>query len=137
MVDIMRDAVNKANTEHREFEQQLKKRRVAFAETLAEYEKAVDQFEERDEINRKDALSKEVSELADKLREADEEAEDINFQEKLFGWAATKYGHIKKLIQKLDPYLTLWTTTAEFFDNFSAWMNGPFIKLDPEEVETS
>jgi dynein heavy chain len=137
MVEVMKEAVSKANAEHKEFEHQLKKRRLVFSDTLVEYERSVGLLEERDEMNRRDALAKEVTGLSEKLRAADEEAEDINTQEKLFGWAATKYQHIKKLIQRLDPYYTLWTTAAEFQDNHSAWMNGPFIKLDPEEVEAT
>jgi hypothetical protein len=29
----------------------------------------------------------------------------------------------------------LWTTVSQFYDKFSSWMNGPFYKLNPEEVE--
>lgn len=36
----------------------------------------------------------------------------------------------------LDPYVTLWTTISQFYDKFAVWMNGPFYKLVPEEVES-
>jgi dynein heavy chain len=35
----------------------------------------------------------------------------------------------------LDPYVTMWTTISQFYDKFALWMNGPFYKLHPEEVE--
>ena len=35
----------------------------------------------------------------------------------------------------LEPYQILWTTVSQFYDKYSLWMNGPFIKLNPEEVE--
>eukprot|EP00955_Chlamydomonas_euryale_P000963 11408-Chlamydomonas_euryale.AAC.1 len=36
----------------------------------------------------------------------------------------------------LEPYVTLWTTVSTFYDSYASWMNGPFYKLIPEEVET-
>ena len=36
----------------------------------------------------------------------------------------------------LEPYTILWTTVSQFYDKFSSWMNGPFIRLNPEEVES-
>lgn len=32
--------------------------------------------------------------------------------------------------------MTLWTTISQFYDKFALWMNGPFYKLNPEEVES-
>lgn len=36
----------------------------------------------------------------------------------------------------LEPYVSLWTTISQFYDKFAVWMNGPFYKLHPEEVES-
>lgn len=79
-------------------------------------------------------MSKEVAELNEKLKEVAETAEEINAQEKMFGWAASKYGHIAQMAQTLEPYYNLWTTTSWFLNKFSEWMTGPFSKLDPERV---
>ena len=35
----------------------------------------------------------------------------------------------------LEPYTILWSTVSQFYDKFSSWMNGPFMRLNPEEVE--
>ena len=40
------------------------------------------------------------------------------------------------MISNLEPYTILWSTVSQFYDKFSSWMNGPFMKLNPEEVET-
>lgn len=77
-----------------------------------------------------------MTQLMEKLQEAIKEAEEINVQEKLFGWPATKYTNIQKMVTKLDPYFTLWTTCSLFYDKFASWMNGSFIRLDPESVES-
>ncbi len=31
--------------------------------------------------------------------------------------------------------MTLWTTISQFYDKFAVWMNGPFYKLNPEDVD--
>jgi dynein heavy chain len=40
-----------------------------------------------------------------------------------------------QVASSLEPYAVLWTTISQFYDKFAAWMNGPFYKLQPEEVE--
>lgn len=80
-------------------------------------------------------LISQVNDLGDKLKAATEEAEYINTQEKMFGWATTKYGNVAKMATSVEPYVTLWTTLSGFFDKLSTWMNGPFVRLNPEEVE--
>jgi dynein heavy chain len=35
----------------------------------------------------------------------------------------------------MEPYVGLWTTIDDFYNSYSVWMNGPFWKLSPEQVE--
>ena len=69
------------------------------------------------------------------LKHAGEVGEEINEQEHMFGWAMSKYANINKMVQKLEPFQTLWTTCYEFFESFGKWMNGPFSHLNAEEVD--
>lgn len=46
-----------------------------------------------------------------------------------------RYEHVSKLLSRVDPYVTLWTTINEFYNSHSIWMSGPFWKLAPEQVE--
>lgn len=135
MVEIMREAVAKANTEHRMFEDQLKKRRAAFAEQLRQWQEEVDAFAGFGDILKRNQLSETASDLMERLRNAHTEAEEINGQEKMFGWAQTKYTQLAQMTQKLEPFLSLWKTTAVFYDRHHDWMNGPFSRLDAEVVE--
>lgn len=48
---------------------------------------------------------------------------------------ASRYDHVSKLLATVDPYVTLWVTINEFYNNYATWMNGPFWKLSPEQVE--
>ena len=83
-------------------------------------------------------MSRKVNECKPlKLGEAITEGEDINIQEKLFGWAMTKFVQIAQMTNALEPYKKLWTITAHFFKNYTSWMNGPFSHLDPEVGQCS
>lgn len=76
-----------------------------------------------------------VVDLMTELKTAQETAEGINNEERMFGWGATKYEHIDKMVTKLEPYCTLWMTTFEFFDKSNKWMNQPFKDVVAEEVD--
>lgn len=69
------------------------------------------------------------------LKQAQELAEQINVEEQMFGWAATKYGGLAKLITSLEPYHNLWMTTFEFYDKSTACMNQPFMSINAEQME--
>jgi dynein heavy chain len=45
MVVLLRDAADKSNTEHREFEDALKKRRSQFSHQLKLYQESISEFE--------------------------------------------------------------------------------------------
>jgi len=135
MVDIMKEAAFKANTEHKSFEAALKAQRVDFAAKLAEYQKEVEAYDKKNDLVKRDQICAEVTALAEKLAEAVREAEYINSQEKLFGWSLTKYNHVNKMCSALDPFVTLWSCVAGFQNSFNTWMTGPFRDLNPEDVE--
>jgi dynein heavy chain len=40
-----------------------------------------------------------------------------------------------QLVTTLEPYAVLWSTVSTFYDHYASWVNGPFYKLVPEEVE--
>lgn len=46
-----------------------------------------------------------------------------------------RYTHVSKLLSTLEPYVGLWTTINDFYNSYATWMNGPFWKLTPEQVE--
>ena len=137
MVEIMRKATQKATQEHRSFEDELKGRRSKFSETLLKYEEEIQLYEDlgsEKDMLRKNQISSEASSISQKLEVAMEESEEINRLEKLFGWPVTKFTKVNQLITKLEPFLNLWNISAQFYDNYADWMNGPFSKLDPEEI---
>jgi dynein heavy chain len=62
-------------------------------------------------------------------------AEGINNEERMFGWGISKYDHVAKMISKLEPYYSLWTTAFEFYDKSAKWLNQPFKDVVAEQVE--
>jgi dynein heavy chain len=64
------------------------------------------------------------------------EADEINYQEGLFGWPKTKFNHVGQMVNSLDPFLKLWTIVSNFSTSYTKWMGGPFSGLDPEKIET-
>ncbi len=68
-----------------------------FGELLERYSSDVESYHTKSEIIKRDQVSTEVLELSEQLKAAASEAEYINAQEKMFGWACTKYGHVQKV----------------------------------------
>ena len=137
MVSIMKEATAAANAEHRAFEDALKKRRATFQETLVTYGQEIDSYEPIGDVDERENMATKVTTLGDNLAAALTESEDINVQERLFGWAPTKFGQVGVLTTKLEPYRKLWTICQSFFKGVQMWMNGPFSHLDPEQIEES
>jgi dynein heavy chain len=75
-----------------------------------------------------------VGELHSRLLGAEADAAEVNEQEALFGWAATRYAALPRLLAAVQPYLQLWTTVSRLYQSSSAWMNGPLARLVPEEL---
>lgn len=79
-VVILKDATDKANNEHREFEDALKRRRHAFAKQLQEYQEDISMFDtigEKDmkagadgKENNKDKFAQQTLDLSQKLKDA-------------------------------------------------------------------
>ncbi|KXS15928.1 hypothetical protein M427DRAFT_111568 [Gonapodya prolifera JEL478] len=78
---------------------------------------------------------KQAQKLQAKLEGASERAQTLNKEEKLFGWETTSFPMLEQVIAKLAPFLSLYQLSVEFQKNWNVWMNGPFLKLDPEVVE--
>ena len=147
MMSVIKESTDKANAEHREFEDSLKRRRTGFSKQLTEYQAEITAFEtigEKDlkvegkdlkDASNRDKFAQQTLDLSQKLKDAQVEADEINYQEGLFGWPKTKFNHVGQMTTALDPFLTLWTIVSNFSTNYTKWMSGPFANLDPEKIE--
>ncbi len=75
-----------------------------------------------------------VTELHKRLKRAEQDAAEVNVQEEMFSWAASRYPALPRLLAAVEPYRQLWTSVSQFYELYNTWMNGPFARLAPAEV---
>jgi len=135
IISIMKEAVTKANQEYRAFEDRVKQRRTAFAQLLTQYEEEIALYVDRGELESRDKYASELKDMKEKLAAAQIEGDEINYQEQLFGWPKTAFTKIQEMVTTVEPFYNLWTIASEFYKSWAIWMNGPFSRLNPEDVE--
>ena len=57
--------------------------------------------------------------------QANATATGINTEERLLGWAATKFPQLATFTSQLTPLVELWGLAVGFFDTQLAWLNAP------------
>jgi dynein heavy chain len=158
MMSVLKESTDKAAAEHKEFEDSLKRRRKGFDKQLTDYQAEITAFEsigekdlkvlyadgdassvrrpqEASGSSNRDKFAQQTLDLSQKLKDAQVEADEINYQEGLFGWPKTKFSHVAHMVAALEPFLNLWTIVSNFSTNSTKWMSGPFANLDPEKIE--
>jgi dynein heavy chain len=59
----------------------------------------------------------------------------LNRDEELYAWEVSKYPQLTDLNQQLAPYVSLYQTFVDFQKSQQNWMNGAFLKLEPEIID--
>ena len=62
-------------------------------------------------------------------------AQTFNKRESLFGGEATEYDALSKIVKDFEPYASLWQTANDWAGWQREWLDGPIVKLDPDEVD--
>ena len=62
--------------------------------------------------------------------QANATAAGINTEERLLGWAATKFPQLATFSERLAPLVELWALAVGFFDTQLAWLNAPLPSLN-------
>ncbi|KAL4685743.1 hypothetical protein H8959_001340, partial [Pygathrix nigripes] len=73
--------------------------------------------------------------LNGKLDLAADKIEQFNAEEEAFGWLPSVYPQRKKIQDGLNPYLRLYETAVKFSSKYRTWTEGPYHKVNPDEVE--
>jgi dynein heavy chain len=79
---------------------------------------------------------KSAQKLQNRLETISEKIGVFNHEEELFEWEPTKFSGIQAAFDLLSPFLILYQTSVDLQRCYHNWMNGPFLKLDPELVES-
>ncbi|KAM8901115.1 dynein axonemal heavy chain 7 [Lycaon pictus] len=119
-----------------QYQEGLKLRCERFVEELESYAKQSEEFYSFGDLQDVQRYLKKAQTLNAKLDLAADKIEQFNAEEEAFGWLPSIYPQRKKIQDSLNPYLRLYETAVEFSNKYRAWTEGPYHKVNPDQVET-
>ncbi|XP_043945444.1 dynein axonemal heavy chain 3 [Protopterus annectens] len=117
-------------------EEELKKRISEFEKKIQGYNKEVETFKKR-EVMSLDEMKNNVdklNELSKSIDAAFQELGVINKEEELLEREVSQFPSLQTAFTNKQPYDQLWVTAYNFHVKSDLWMNGPFQKLNAEEI---
>ncbi|KAJ3012302.1 Dynein heavy chain 7, axonemal [Thoreauomyces humboldtii] len=115
---------------------ELKTRREKLFSELDGYTKQIEEYHSFGNYDEITKYLKAAQKLQARMDSIAERVQGFNREEELFGWETTKFTALTATMDALAPFLTLYQTSVDFQRCYHSWMTGPFLKLDPEVVET-
>ncbi|KAK2500550.1 hypothetical protein MC885_013342, partial [Smutsia gigantea] len=119
-----------------QYQEGLKLRCEWFVEELESYAKQLENFYSFGDLQDIQRYLKKAQTLNGKLDLAADKIEEFNAEEEAFGWLPSIYPQRKKIQDGLNPYLRLYETAVEFSNKYREWTEGPYHKVNPDQVET-
>nr|XP_012632402.1 dynein heavy chain 7, axonemal isoform X3 [Microcebus murinus] len=119
-----------------QYQEGLKLRCERFVEELESYAKQAEEFYSLGDLQDVQRYLKKAQTLNGKLDLAADKIDQFNAEEEAFGWLPSVYPQRKKIQDGLNPYLRLYETAVEFSNKYRAWTEGPYHKVNPDQVET-
>jgi dynein heavy chain len=114
----------------------LKARRERLFIELDGYAKQIEEYHSFGDYSEQTKFLKTAQKLQARLDAITEKIQGFNREEDMFGWEPTKFPQLDETINALAPFLNLYQTSVDFQRSYHTWMTGPFLKLDPEVVES-
>ncbi|MGH0118801.1 UNVERIFIED_CONTAM: hypothetical protein FKN15_062263 [Acipenser sinensis] len=117
-------------------EESLLKKISEFDKKLVMYNKEVESFRKKELMSMEEMKNNvdKLSELTSSLNAALAELEDINKEETLLGKEQSQFPLLQTSMANKQPYDQLWTTANNFHTKSEFWLNGPFLKLNAEDI---
>ncbi|XP_055967922.1 dynein axonemal heavy chain 7 [Sorex fumeus] len=119
-----------------QYQEGLKLRCERFQEELESYAKQSEEFYSFGDLQDVQRYLKKAQILNGKLDLAADKIDQFNAEEEAFGWLPSIYPQRKKIQDALNPYLRLYETAVEFGTKYRTWTEGPYNKVNPDQVET-
>ncbi|KAK3579501.1 hypothetical protein CHS0354_028323 [Potamilus streckersoni] len=128
---------NRIISKREHIEEELRRRVSAFEDKLEKMMKEVESFKKKEIMSQDEMKSnvEQLNRLQSSLETAREELEQINEEEKMLEWEISVFPQLKAMMALKDPYDKLWNTAWSFHQKHEQWMNGPFQKMNAEEIE--
>ena len=119
-----------------QFSDEMVDDQAEFAEFLRTLHAEVDGFKQYTDIARVEQVHKYVMNINQKLSKAEEDARVFNSREVLFNRDITDYVQIGKIRRDFEPFALLWKTAHSWLNEHRKWMEGSFLNVNGEELET-
>ena len=133
---VAEDAESQLEDDRMKYQEQLRADTESFGEELEAWEGEIKALQGLGDIGETEANAAHVAELQARLDKGKERAQLYASREVLFGWETTEYPLLGDLNKALEPHNLLWTTASNFQRSYPVWMEGPFLELSPEQVES-
>ncbi|KAJ3389327.1 Dynein heavy chain 7, axonemal [Entophlyctis sp. JEL0112] len=136
IVPIFTDGDNILQQARQAIQEELKSRREKLQTEVEGYAKQIDEYHTFSDYTELTRYLKSAQKLQSKMDNVNERIISFNTEEALYGWEATPFPILADAIANLAPFLSVYQTSVDFQRCYHLWMTGPFLKLDPEVVES-
>ncbi|KAI8615245.1 dynein heavy chain and region D6 of dynein motor-domain-containing protein [Chytriomyces sp. MP71] len=136
MVPIFVDSEAILQKARQSIQEELKARREKLLLEVDGYSKQIDEYHSFSDYTELTKYLKTAQKLQSKMENVSERIISFNGEEMMYGWEATPFPVLADTMTALAPYLSLYQTSVDFQRFYHLWMTGPFLKLDPEVVES-
>ena len=135
---LKQEECNKMLEEDRNlFQKEMTGQQTQFEKAVEKLNDKVDKFGEHTSLGAIKQVVAEVKEIEQTLKDYEERARTFNSREALFGQPVTEYEYLPLINKNFEPYRDLWLNSYDWQNWQREWMDGPMVKLDPDEVEKS
>jgi dynein heavy chain len=135
ILHTLEDIDNKVRNDRDTLETQLKETRKNFGEELQSIENEINKLKNASERSLYKDYCTQITNLKERLEEAQMKMEDINQREELLGWQPSEFSKLEEAKRNIKPYDELWKLVAQTKEKSDLWMNAFVRDLDADEIE--
>jgi dynein heavy chain len=132
-------ALNNAMRRHEgdriHFMNKLKLEAATLQARAATHRQAIDAFVAFDDLERAAHYHDQVAALQEELQRDEAAALVLNRREVAFRWKSSAFPALHEAKAALEPYFQLWDVATALLEHTPAWLDGPFWRVDPVQVE--
>ncbi|KAJ3073863.1 Dynein heavy chain 7, axonemal [Podochytrium sp. JEL0797] len=136
MVPIFADGDSILARSRQSIQEELKARREKLVVEVDGYAKQIEEYHTFSDYTELTRYLKSAQKLQSKMDNVNERIIGFNGEEVMYGWETTPFPALAVAITGLAPFLSAYQTSVDFQRCYHLWMTGPFLKLDPEVVES-
>eukprot|EP01028_Stygiella_incarcerata_P004265 TRINITY_DN1920_c0_g2_i1.p1 TRINITY_DN1920_c0_g2~~TRINITY_DN1920_c0_g2_i1.p1 ORF type:complete len:4143 (+),score=1128.32 TRINITY_DN1920_c0_g2_i1:148-12576(+) len=134
---IMDDVSYAIEDDKKKFMEELREEIDNFGDELDKYGKEVDEITKISDVSAIEDVFDRIEAMTEKITKAIERSKLYNSRELLFEWPETPYPQITDMVKRFEPFKEMWRTAHEVLREYPEWMDGQFILLDAEELESN